>query len=115
MALADAAARRTSIKLARSSAAYRSELRCAANRSGPRLPRRRVPPSPAAEHDRTARLASLHRPQAPAVLRQHLADVVDVLGRMPDVVIEVRPDRLVVSPPALGVARVHMRLSILVH
>lgn len=38
-------------------------------------------------------------PQAPTVLSQHLAGVVEVLGRMPDVVIEVRPDRLVVSPP----------------
>jgi hypothetical protein len=31
-------------------------------------------------------------PQAPAVLNQHLAEVVDVLGRMSDVVIEVRPE-----------------------
>lgn len=38
-------------------------------------------------------------PLAPAVLAQHLAEVVDVLGRMPDVVIEVRPDRFIVSPP----------------
>ena len=38
-------------------------------------------------------------PQAPAVLSQRLTEVVDVLGRMPDVVIEVRPDSLSVSPP----------------
>jgi hypothetical protein len=37
-------------------------------------------------------------PQAPAVLAQHLSEVVDVLGRMPDVVIEVRPDSFIVSP-----------------
>ena len=38
-------------------------------------------------------------PQASAVLSQHLAEVVGVLGRMADVVIEVRPERLIVSPP----------------
>ena len=38
-------------------------------------------------------------PQAPAVLGQHLAVVIDVLDRMPDVVIEVRPESLIVSPP----------------
>jgi predicted nuclease of predicted toxin-antitoxin system len=38
-------------------------------------------------------------PRAPAVLNQHLTEVVDVLGRMPDVVIEVRPERLIISPP----------------
>ena len=38
-------------------------------------------------------------PQAPAVLRRHLTEVVDVLARMADVVIEVRPDSIRVSPP----------------
>jgi predicted nuclease of predicted toxin-antitoxin system len=38
-------------------------------------------------------------PQAPTVLAQHLAEVADILGRMPDVVIEVRPDSFIVSPP----------------
>ena len=38
-------------------------------------------------------------PQASAVLTQHLAEVVDVLGRLADVVIEVRPERLMISPP----------------
>jgi predicted nuclease of predicted toxin-antitoxin system len=38
-------------------------------------------------------------PQGSAVLRRHLTEVVDVLDRMPDVVIEVRPDSLIVSPP----------------
>lgn len=38
-------------------------------------------------------------PHAPAVLTQHLPEVVGVLGRMPDVVIEVRPESLIVSPP----------------
>lgn len=38
-------------------------------------------------------------PQAAAVLAQHLTEVVDVLGRMSDVVIEVRPESLLVSPP----------------
>lgn len=37
-------------------------------------------------------------PQAPAVLGQHLTAVIDVLDRMPDVVIEVRSERLIVSP-----------------
>jgi predicted nuclease of predicted toxin-antitoxin system len=38
-------------------------------------------------------------PRAAAVLNQHLAEVVGVLGRMSDVVIEVRPDSLAVAPP----------------
>jgi len=38
-------------------------------------------------------------PQAAAVLAQHLTEVVGVLGRMSDVVIEVRPESLLVSPP----------------
>jgi len=38
-------------------------------------------------------------PHAPAVVAEHLPEVVDVLVRMPDVVIEVRPDSLTVWPP----------------
>jgi hypothetical protein len=38
-------------------------------------------------------------PQAPAVFSRHLAEVVDVLARMADVVIEVRPESIIVSPP----------------
>jgi len=38
-------------------------------------------------------------PQAPAVLSQHLTEVVEALGRMPDVVIEVRTDTLIVASP----------------
>jgi predicted nuclease of predicted toxin-antitoxin system len=38
-------------------------------------------------------------PRAAAVLNQHLAELVGVLGRMSDVVIEVRPDSLAVAPP----------------
>lgn len=38
-------------------------------------------------------------PQAPAVLAQHLTAIIDLLNRMPDLVIEVRPERLIVSPP----------------
>jgi predicted nuclease of predicted toxin-antitoxin system len=38
-------------------------------------------------------------PQAPEVLARHLAEIVEVLVRMPDVVVEVRPDSVIVSPP----------------
>jgi predicted nuclease of predicted toxin-antitoxin system len=38
-------------------------------------------------------------PHAPTVLGEHLVDVVDVLSGMPDVVLEVRPGSVIVSPP----------------
>jgi predicted nuclease of predicted toxin-antitoxin system len=38
-------------------------------------------------------------PRAPAVLGEHLGDVVEVLGRMSDVVIEVRPESVSITPP----------------
>jgi len=38
-------------------------------------------------------------PQAQAVLGEHLGEVVDALSKMPDIVVEVRPDRVIVSPP----------------
>lgn len=38
-------------------------------------------------------------PRAPAVLAKHLPEIVDVLDRMPDVVLEVRPDSVTIAPP----------------
>ena len=38
-------------------------------------------------------------PDAPTVLTRHLSELVGILSRMPDVVVEIRPERLVVSPP----------------
>ena len=38
-------------------------------------------------------------PRAPAVLGEHLATVIELLARMPDVVIEVRPESVTVAPP----------------
>jgi predicted nuclease of predicted toxin-antitoxin system len=38
-------------------------------------------------------------PDAAAVVGKHLLDLVDILARMPDVVVEVRPSTLNVWPP----------------
>jgi predicted nuclease of predicted toxin-antitoxin system len=38
-------------------------------------------------------------PRAPAVLREHLATVTEVMDKMPDVVIEVRPESVTIAPP----------------
>lgn len=38
-------------------------------------------------------------PRAVAVLREHLITVTEVLEKMPDVVVEVRPERVIFAPP----------------